>query len=521
MKTNSETTPLYYALGLLALCAASIHAQDVLETDPGPVNYGTIPLSQQMEPTRNPYGTSGMSNVISAEPLGAGRLGMMFRGNLYQQSQAMPGTIGNDGQVTTLSFGAGLGLNPYIDGFVRADAYNVRSSGVSGSGLGATALGAQATVPLPQDYPFRLGVQVMTIFGTGDNQINTQPRANGELGAYGYNYLETRGGTDLMVRLAQSFIFVGDESGMGLKLHVNEGIVSSFEPGKGVLLVTGAGAQFIVMPPLVLGMEINSRTFLAAPTITDPIWVTPSVVFRTPSHMNMTAGADISITKDRADGTRTLEPWRAFIALSVSYDTQARMRQQRAEAARRSALEKAMLAQKARQAESDRLAQKHIADSLAVKAVQDSVILAATQRALVAEKSKRSESEEQLLGTGMLLMDAVYFETGRTDISINSKPYLNIIAKMLAKYPKLRTEVSGHSDSVGGASYNQGLSQDRAESVQAYMVNTAPELKGRLSAKGYGLTQPKADNDTEAGRMMNRRIELRILNKDALKEYNK
>ena len=53
------------------------------------------------------------------------------------------------------------------------------------------------------------------------------------------------------------------------------------------------------------------------------------------------------------------------------------------------------------------------------------------------------------------------------------------------------------------------------------MVNTAPELKGRLSAKGYGLTQPKADNGTEAGRMMNRRIELRILNKDALKEYNK
>jgi outer membrane protein OmpA-like peptidoglycan-associated protein len=164
---------------------------------------------------------------------------------------------------------------------------------------------------------------------------------------------------------------------------------------------------------------------------------------------------------------------------------------------------------------------KMIADSLAAKAYQDSVILAATQRALSAEKSKRSDAEKQLLSTGLLLMDAVYFETGKTNISINSKPYLNIIAKMLVKYPKLNIEVSGHTDNVGGEAYNMNLSQGRSESVRTYMISVAPELNGHLSAKGYGMTMPKADNATEIGRTYNRRTELQVLNKDALREYNR
>lgn len=162
-----------------------------------------------------------------------------------------------------------------------------------------------------------------------------------------------------------------------------------------------------------------------------------------------------------------------------------------------------------------------IADSLANKAYQDSVILAATQRALSAEKSKRSDAEKQLLSTGLLLMDAVYFETGKTDISINSKPYLNIIAKMLVKYPKLNIEVAGHTDNVGGESLNMSLSQGRAESVRSYMTTLAPELNGHLTARGYGMTSPKGDNATANGRTLNRRTELQVLNKSALQDYNR
>jgi outer membrane protein OmpA-like peptidoglycan-associated protein len=158
---------------------------------------------------------------------------------------------------------------------------------------------------------------------------------------------------------------------------------------------------------------------------------------------------------------------------------------------------------------------------MANKARQDSIALAEAAKRLAEEKAKRSDAEKQLLSTGLLLMDAVYFETGKTTISINSKPYLNIIAKMLVKYPKLNIEVSGHTDNVGGAAYNQNLSQGRSQAVRDYMVTVAPELNGHLTAKGYGMTQPKATNATAAGRTLNRRTELQVLNKDALAEYNR
>ena len=168
------------------------------------------------------------------------------------------------------------------------------------------------------------------------------------------------------------------------------------------------------------------------------------------------------------------------------------------------------------------MAGKASADSAAManKARQDSIALAESQKNLALEKSKRSEAEKQLLSTGLLLMDAVYFETNKTDISINSKPYLNIIAKMLTKYPKLQIEVAGHTDDQGSDAHNQALSQGRSESVARYMGETAPELKAMLSAKGYGESMPKADNKTAEGRKHNRRTELQVLNKEVLKDYN-
>ncbi len=169
------------------------------------------------------------------------------------------------------------------------------------------------------------------------------------------------------------------------------------------------------------------------------------------------------------------------------------------------------------------LMEKARQDSLAMaeKARQDSLSLADTRRQLDTERSKRSEMENQLLTTGLLVLDAVYFETGRTEISINSKPYLNMLAKMLTKYPKLQIEVDGHTDNVGGDVYNQNLSEGRSQAVMSYLISQAPELNGRLAAKGFGESSPKADNRTAEGRTLNRRTELRVLNKEALQEYNR
>jgi outer membrane protein OmpA-like peptidoglycan-associated protein len=91
---------------------------------------------------------------------------------------------------------------------------------------------------------------------------------------------------------------------------------------------------------------------------------------------------------------------------------------------------------------------------------------------------------------------------------------------MLTKYPKLQIEIGGHTDNVGGLAYNQNLSQGRAEAVVNYMLKEAPDLQGRLTARGYAYSQPKADNKTAAGRQLNRRTELKVINRDALKEYN-
>jgi outer membrane protein OmpA-like peptidoglycan-associated protein len=151
----------------------------------------------------------------------------------------------------------------------------------------------------------------------------------------------------------------------------------------------------------------------------------------------------------------------------------------------------------------------------------DSIALAETQRRLDEERARRSKAEQDFLSTGMLTLDnSVQFQSGRADIPHNARSYLALTARMLAKYPKLRIEIGGHTDNIGRMETNMALSQKRAESVYHFMVSTEPGLSNSLSAKGYGPTMPKADNSTADGRQINRRIELKVLNPEVLQEYN-
>jgi outer membrane protein OmpA-like peptidoglycan-associated protein len=534
--------PLRYSSALalaLSLVGASF-AQTVTETRTTETTYSTTTESKStkptIEPTRaasvTPYATPGMSHVISAQGVGAGRANMQLRGNFYKQDATVVGAPAEGSQITTVSGGVALGLNEYVDVFGILNIYNLRSSSSDGSGFGSSILGAQVGIPFSRDTPIRVAVQAAGIFGTAKSQLNTN-------GLDGYNYLETRTGNDFMVRVVQSLLFTND-AGVGFNVHLNEGVISSLESGKDISLITGAGVEVIPLTSLILGLEANSRTFLNAVDTKDPLWVTPSVTWRTPAFVNINIGADIALSKEREPAPaigvdRALEPWRIFGGLTYSIDTkagekkEAQMRAREAAAkARADSLERAALARQANRADSraDSLARanalnsarsKAIADSLRMKAYNDSV---AAARALAEERSKRSEMEKQLLSTGLLLLDAVYFETGKTQISINSEPYLSLIAKMLTKYPKLQIEIGGHTDNVGGLNYNQNLSQGRAAAVVSYMVKEAPDLQGRLTAKGYAYSQPKADNKTAAGRQLNRRTELKVINKEALKEYN-
>lgn len=108
-------------------------------------------------------------------------------------------------------------------------------------------------------------------------------------------------------------------------------------------------------------------------------------------------------------------------------------------------------------------------------------------------------------------LKGVTFEFNKTRLRPDAQTILEWATGVLQKYPDMNVEIAGHTDSIGGDSYNQKLSEGRAQSVKEYFIGHGiPETQ--LSAKGYGEAQPIADNNTEEGRERNRRVELRILN---------
>lgn len=108
------------------------------------------------------------------------------------------------------------------------------------------------------------------------------------------------------------------------------------------------------------------------------------------------------------------------------------------------------------------------------------------------------------------VLTGVVFKTNSDEIAANATTLLDGVAEELAKFPEVKVEVQGHTDSVGDVNYNLNLSQRRAESVLEYLVSRGIN-RDQLSAVGYGQTQPIADNGTREGREKNRRVELNWL----------
>jgi len=103
----------------------------------------------------------------------------------------------------------------------------------------------------------------------------------------------------------------------------------------------------------------------------------------------------------------------------------------------------------------------------------------------------------------------VTFETNSATLTTASRPVLDQVATGMKKYPRLKVEVQGHTDSSGADSYNMKLSQQRADAVRDYLISQGVAA-GQLTAKGYGETQPVADNSSEGGRALNRRVVLHV-----------
>jgi OmpA-OmpF porin, OOP family len=114
-------------------------------------------------------------------------------------------------------------------------------------------------------------------------------------------------------------------------------------------------------------------------------------------------------------------------------------------------------------------------------------------------KQLDAECKVQLVG--------VRFDFDKATLKPESAPVLAKAAALIKSRPALRLELSGHTDNIGAAPYNEKLSQQRAEAVVAWLVEHGV-AKAKLVATGYGMAQPIADNSSEVGRAQNRRVQL-------------
>ena len=108
------------------------------------------------------------------------------------------------------------------------------------------------------------------------------------------------------------------------------------------------------------------------------------------------------------------------------------------------------------------------------------------------------------------VIEGIFFDTDKDTIKSKSETVLNEALDVLKKFPELRVEISGHTDSRGGREHNVDLSQRRADAVKQWMIDHGIE-GSRMTTRGAGPDEPIDSNETKAGRARNRRIEFKLL----------
>ena len=107
-------------------------------------------------------------------------------------------------------------------------------------------------------------------------------------------------------------------------------------------------------------------------------------------------------------------------------------------------------------------------------------------------------------------LDNVYFDVGKFTLRPESFAELDELVSYMKWKENEKIEIGGHTDNVGSNTDNLKLSQQRAEAIRQYLIKKGIQ-PSRVIAKGYGASEPVADNSTDDGRQKNRRTEVKIL----------
>jgi outer membrane protein OmpA-like peptidoglycan-associated protein len=124
----------------------------------------------------------------------------------------------------------------------------------------------------------------------------------------------------------------------------------------------------------------------------------------------------------------------------------------------------------------------------------------------------------QRVGEGILITfnEGLQFDLNSSELRTNTRSNLNELARVINKYDDTNILIEGHTDITGTLSYNQTLSEKRAESVRRYLISQGV-IATRLASIGYGPSQPLADNESVEGRQINRRVEVAIYANEKMK----
>jgi outer membrane protein OmpA-like peptidoglycan-associated protein len=123
---------------------------------------------------------------------------------------------------------------------------------------------------------------------------------------------------------------------------------------------------------------------------------------------------------------------------------------------------------------------------------------------------ERKPSRARVEGNQIVIDEMIQFEYDSAAILPESHGILDDVVKVMQDNPKIeQVDIIGHTSSEGSVKHNNKLSTDRAASVKQYLIDHGIDA-GRLTSQGKGPSEPIADNDTEEGRIKNRRVEFKI-----------